>query len=86
MEEKLKNAGFKNIEIKYTYGKPGQVAWLLSMKIPIIVLNVSQIFFIFLPFYYSIVYPWAFILNYFDLQGKHKNGGGLIVKARKIID
>ncbi len=83
MTKKLKKAGFKRIEAKYSYGKPGQIAWKLSMKIPIVVLNVSQIFFIFLPLYYSIVYPWAFILNYIDLQGNHKEGGGLVVKAWK---
>lgn len=83
MTEKLKKAGFNRVEAKYSYGKPGKIAWKLSMKFPIIVLNVSQLFFILLPLYYSIVYPLAFILNYIDLQGTHKEGGGLIVKAWK---
>ncbi len=83
MTEKLKKAGFKRIEAKYSYGKPGQLAWKLSMKFPIIILNVSQIFFILLPLYYSIVYPWAFILNYIDLKGNHEKGGGLVVRAWK---
>jgi len=80
---KLKSAGFQKVETYYSYGKPGTLAWKLSMKIPIIVLNFSKLFFILLPFYYLIVYPWAFVLNYFDLKGKHKSGRGLVVKAWK---
>ena len=83
IKNKLEVAGFKNIKIKYTYGKPGQLAWKLSMKIPIIILNFSQIFFILLPLYYSIIYPWAFLLNYLDLTGNHKSGAGLLVEATK---
>ena len=83
IKEKLQKAGFSDIEIKYTYGKPGQLAWQLSMKIPIILLNITQIFFIILPLYYMIVYPWAFFLNYLDLKGIHKTGTGLLVKAWK---
>lgn len=83
IKEKLASAGFKNISVIYSYGKPGTVAWKLSMKIPIVVLNFSKLFFILLPFYYLIVYPWAYILNHFDLNGTHKSGRGLVVKAYK---
>jgi len=80
---KLAEAGFRNIEVNYTYGKPGQVSWKLSMKYPITILNASKLFFILLPFYYLIAYPIAFVLNYFDLNGKHASGTGLMVKAYK---
>jgi SAM-dependent methyltransferase len=83
IKNKLTEAGFTNITAKYSYGKPGTFAWILSMKIPIIVLNFSKLFFILLPFYYIIVYPLAFILNFIDLNGKHKSGRGLVVKAQK---
>ncbi len=83
IKQKLEKAGFKNLSVKYTYGKPGGIAWLLTMKIPIIVLNFSQIFFILLPFYYIIVYPFAFLLNWIDTLSEHKKGGGLLVKAKK---
>ncbi|MEA3452558.1 MAG: class I SAM-dependent methyltransferase [Bacteroidota bacterium] len=81
--EKLQKSGFKNVSVKYSYGTPGKIAWVLSMKIPIIVLNISQLFFILLPFYYIITYPFAFILNWVDTLFKHKKGGGLLVKAKK---
>ncbi len=83
IEDKLKNAGFNKVEARYAYGAPGKISWKLSMKYPILLLNASKLFFIILPFYYIIVYPISFILNYFDVNMKHKTGTGLIVKAYK---
>ncbi len=83
IEEKLKSAGFSKVEAAYSYGTPGKISWKLSMKIPILMLNMSKLFFIILPFYYMITYPISFILNYLDVNMKHKTGTGLIVKAYK---
>jgi SAM-dependent methyltransferase len=83
ISEKLSLAGFSNIEAVYTYGKPGNISWRLSMKIPIKMLNASYVFFILLPFYYLIFFPVSIILNIFDLCLKHKTGTGLLVTARK---
>lgn len=81
--DKLSLAGFRDIEAGYTYGKPGNISWRLSMKLPIRMLNVSYLFFIILPFYYLIFFPVSIILNIFDLRIKHKTGTGLLVTARK---
>jgi SAM-dependent methyltransferase len=81
--EKLSRAGFRNIEACYTYGKPGNISWRLSMKYPIKMLNVSYLFLIILPFYYLIISPVSIILNIFDLRLTHKTGTGLLVTARK---
>lgn len=83
IEEKLKSAGFTKVEARYAYGLPGKISWKLSMKYPILLLNASKLFFILLPVYYIITYPISFILNYFDVNIKHKTGTGLIVKAYK---
>ena len=83
ISEKLKKAGFSHIETYYSYGKPGQIACKLSMKIPIMMLNASKLLFILLPFYYLVAYPLAFILNSVDVHNSHKTGTGLIVKAWK---
>jgi cyclopropane fatty-acyl-phospholipid synthase-like methyltransferase len=80
---KLSHSGFSKTEARYTYGKPGQISWKLSMKYPITMLNTSKLFFIILPFYYLVTYPFCIMLNYWDLYGKHKTGTGLIVKAWK---
>jgi SAM-dependent methyltransferase len=47
---KLLLAGFKTVEACYTYGKPGNISWRLSMKYPIKMLNASYLFFLLLPF------------------------------------
>jgi len=83
IQEKLKRAGFTRTEARFAYGKPGQIGWRLSMKYPIQMLNTSKLFFILLPFYYILTFPFALIFNWRDLQGDHKTGTGLIVKAFK---
>jgi 2-polyprenyl-3-methyl-5-hydroxy-6-metoxy-1,4-benzoquinol methylase len=83
ISNKLEKAGFTAIQANYTYGKPGSLSWKLSMKWPILLLNASKLFFVILPFYYLLIYPLAFVLNIFDLNGQHNSGTGLMVKAYK---
>jgi len=83
MQSKLESAGFKEIEILYSYGNPGKVAWRLSMKYPMKMLNASKLFYAILPFYYLATFPFSFMLNWFDTNSKHNTGTGLIVKAWK---
>ncbi|MCL2074621.1 MAG: class I SAM-dependent methyltransferase [Marinilabiliaceae bacterium] len=80
--DKLKRAGFTKINAKYIYGIPGNIAWILSMKIPIILLNKSPKFLFLLPFYYIITYPISFILNCLDTVCKHKSGTGIFVSCQ----
>jgi SAM-dependent methyltransferase len=84
ISEKLTIAGFGKVDIKYTYGKPGNISWRLSMKYPIKMLNISYLFFILLPFYYLIFFPVSLVLNLFDISLTHKTGTGLLVTARKL--
>ena len=81
--DKLSLAGFRSVEAVYTYGKPGNISWRLSMKYPIRMLNISYFFFLLLPFYYLVFFPVSIILNFFDLNRTHKTGTGLLVTARK---
>lgn len=83
IRQKLLNAGFIRTEERYQYGKPGKLSWKLSMKYPIKILGVSKLFFIILPFYYLLVFPFCMILNYADIRIIHRSGTGLIVKAWK---
>lgn len=80
---KLQRAGFSRIEVAYTYGKSGSLAWKLSMKYPISALNRSKLFFILLPFYYMVTFPFCLVLNYLDVATRHQSGTGLMVKAYK---
>ena len=83
IEEKLREAGFSNIHIRYSYGNPGKISWKLSMKYPILLANVSKLFLLLLPLYYLVTYPICFVLNMFDVRKDHKTGTGLIVRCKK---
>jgi len=83
IKDKLTEAGFRKSEAYYSYGWPGKISWRLSMKYPILMLNTSKIFFLILPFYYLLTFPFSLILNYLDVSLKHSTGTGLIVKAWK---
>jgi SAM-dependent methyltransferase len=81
--QKLKTAGFRTVDVRYTYGKAGGISWILSMKYPVKMINKSYLFFIILPFYYLLVFPVSFFLNIIDLNSTIKKGTGLLVIARK---
>lgn len=83
IEEKLLTAGFRMVDAHYSYGWPGKISWKLSMKFPILILGVSKLFFVVLPLYYLVTFPFSIVLNYLDISIKHKTGTGLIVKATK---
>ncbi|MBM3403821.1 MAG: class I SAM-dependent methyltransferase [Bacteroidetes bacterium] len=83
IQQKLMNAGFGKTEAYYSYGKPGHLSWLLTMKYPIRMLGITKLFFLILPFYYLIVFPFSLILNFCDVSIHHNTGTGLIVKAWK---
>lgn len=80
---KLKRAGFSRVEAGYSYGTPGHISWILSMKWPISMLNVSKAFFILLPFWYLATFWICLLLNWADVSQKHKRGTGLIVRGWK---
>jgi 2-polyprenyl-3-methyl-5-hydroxy-6-metoxy-1,4-benzoquinol methylase len=80
---KINSAGFSDVEVRYTYGTPGSLSWKFSMKYPILMLDKSKIFFFLLPFYYVLTFPFCIILNYCDVNFRHKTGTGLLVKAYK---
>ena len=53
------------------------------MKYPILMLGKSKLFFVILPFYYLVTFPFCAILNCMDVNNNHKTGTGLLVKALK---
>jgi 2-polyprenyl-3-methyl-5-hydroxy-6-metoxy-1,4-benzoquinol methylase len=83
ISQKLSQAGFTEVEARYTYGRAGSLSWKLSMKYPIFMLARTKAFFIILPFYYLITFPLCLILNYCDVNFSLKTGTGLLVKAYK---
>ncbi len=83
LRQKLLEAGFSKVDVRYQYGLSGRISWKLSMKYPIIMLNASRWFFLVLPVYYLLVFPLCLLLNAVDVRMKHGTGTGLIAKAVK---
>lgn len=83
ISQKLRLAGFNKIEAFYTYGKYGHLAWILSMKYPIVLLNQSKFFFLILPLWYLFISLPVLCLNMLDMRKTNNSGTGLIVKAFK---
>jgi hypothetical protein len=83
IREKILSAGFSKVECRYSYGWPGKISWRISMKYPILMLGASKLFFVVIPFYYFLFFPFAYILNWLDTSINHPTGTGLIVKAWK---
>jgi len=83
IKEKLTEAGFSDIHARYSYGWPGKISWKLSMKFPILALGKSKLFYILLPIYYLVTFPFCMVLNFLDVRLKHQTGTGLIVNALK---
>jgi len=81
--QKLFQAGFADVKASYTYGRLGSISWRISMKYPILMLGKSKLFFIVLPFYYLLTFPFCVILNNIDVNFRHKKGTGLLVRALK---
>ena len=83
IKTKLESVGFAVETLKYTYGPWGTVAWRLGIKYPMLLLNFSKAFFLLLPFYYLVTFPFTLILMYLDYIADNTAGTGLNVVARK---
>lgn len=79
----LKNSGFEILELKYTYGTLGTLAWKLAIKYPLIAINKTKFVLALLPFYYVLIFPFYFLLTFIDVNANNKKGSGVICVAKK---
>ena len=83
LEAKLVPLGFDIFRSRYTYGYWGSRAWRLGIKYPMQLLNISKLFFILLPFYYLVTFPFTLIMMYADYSSLNKVGAGINFIVRK---
>ncbi|MCU0454557.1 MAG: methyltransferase domain-containing protein [Bacteroidetes bacterium] len=83
MRQKLTSVGFEVESIRYTYGPFGSAAWRAGIKWPMLMLNVSKLFFVILPFYYVVALPFVLPLMWLDVAVENRRGTGLNVVAKK---
>ena len=84
LEAKLHPVSFETYKSQYTYGFWGDKAWRLGIKYPIMMLNVSKLFFIILPLYYLLTLSFTFIMMFIDYSSKNEKGSGINFIAKKI--
>jgi len=77
LETKLHPLGFSSYKSKYTYGFWGDKAWRLGIKYPMLLLNISKIFLIILPLYYSLTLPFTLVMMWLDFSSENKTGSGI---------
>jgi SAM-dependent methyltransferase len=82
LSEKLGQAGWIIEKLWYSYGFWGNIAWYLTMRIPLSLLR-FKLLLILLPLYYALVYPFAFLMMTADFLGKNRKGKGMVVTAKK---
>ena len=84
LEAKLKPIGFSVYQKRFTYGFWGDKAWRLGIKLPMLMLNKTRLFFVLLPVYYILTFPFTFLMMYVDYSGKNKVGAGINLIVKKI--
>jgi SAM-dependent methyltransferase len=83
LESKLNPLGFSTYRTRYTYGFWGDKAWRLGIKYPMVMLNTSKIFFLILPFYYLVTFPFTLVMMNLDFLTKNRVGSGINFIAKK---
>jgi SAM-dependent methyltransferase len=84
LELKLHPLGFETYQTKYTYGFWGDKAWRLGIKYPMLLLNISKLFFIILPVYYLVTLPFTLLMMFADYSSNNKIGSGINYIAKKV--
>jgi SAM-dependent methyltransferase len=80
---KLQTAGFTIQFIRFAYGAWGNRYWKLGIKYPMQLLNFSKFFFVILPFYYLVTFPFILPMMWLDYCAENTTGAGLNVLAKK---
>lgn len=80
---KLEAVGFEIVEQHYSYGFWGSLAWRLSIRNPLKIINKSKAFLPVLPLYLLAVLPVTMLFNHLDTKVKNKSGTGIIIVAEK---
>jgi SAM-dependent methyltransferase len=84
ISRKLQKAGFTPVDIAYTYGKKGHLAWELTIKYPMLWLNKIKLWALpLMAIYYLPVLPLSILLMALDLSDDNKRGAGIYALAKK---
>ena len=85
LDHKIRRAGLRVKEQRYTYGRYGSVAWKMLVKIPVLALGRWRSSIALLPVYYLFILPIGLLLNWADISSDNETGTGLLMVARKPV-
>ncbi|MBZ0265770.1 class I SAM-dependent methyltransferase [bacterium] len=83
LDDKLREAGFDDVALHFSYGKHGLLAWWIMQGIPLRLVHKFAPFAILLPIYYLFTFPFAHRLMTADMAVEQTWGKGLLAIAKK---
>ncbi|WP_445665908.1 class I SAM-dependent methyltransferase [Fodinibius sp. AD559] len=84
IREKLKNSGFTVLDVAYTYGAKGHLAWELIIKYPMLWLNKIKLWALpIMAIYYIPILPLSLLLMALDIRDNNERGAGIYALAQK---
>jgi SAM-dependent methyltransferase len=82
--EKLSQAGFALVEVAYTYGKKGHLAWQLLIKYPMLWMNKIKLWALpLMAVWYIFTLPIGLVLMKLDMLEENEKGTGILAVAQK---
>ncbi len=84
LAEKLRRADLTPVEIAYTYGKKGHLAWQLLIKYPMLWMNKMKLWALpLMAVYYIFTLPVSLLLMKLDTLEENEKGTGIYAVAQK---
>lgn len=84
IRRKLESAGFTPVDVAYTYGSKGHLAWELLIKYPMLWLTKIGLWALpLMAIYYVLTLPVSLVLMWLDLHDRNERGAGIYALARK---
>ncbi len=84
IRDKLEKSGFTVLDVAYTYGTKGHLAWELIIKYPMLWLNKIKLWALpVMAIYYIPVLPLSLTLMALDIRDENERGAGIYALAQK---
>lgn len=84
LREKLSSSGFTPIDISFTYGSKGHLAWELLIKYPMLWLTYLRLWALpLMAVYYIPILPLSLILMAWDMKDDNEKGAGIYALAKR---
>lgn len=78
---KLKESGFKNISLIYSYGWWGDLSWRMGIRNFMKIAGIKTAGRIIAPIYFFILFPVVFLFMVFDFFRSNRKGTGFVITA-----